>query len=914
MDEIVERSCVGSPAPLIDDGAFARRTALVLTGTIPEGAEVRAFLAALDQAKREALVERYLNAPSFVEHLAEQFDVLLMERRPEKHAKQEAWRTYLVEAFQQRKPLDVLAREILSADGKEGPLQPASRFLLDRDADPHRLTRDAGRVFLGIDLQCAQCHDHPRVDDYTQRDYYGLHAFFGRTFLFQPDLNAPGKLAERGEGESTFQSVFTEHASATGPRLPGGPEFVEEAVSPGEEYVAVLVPSNGGLPPEPRTSRRALLGDALLERAEDQFARNFANRLWAMIMGRALVEPVDLHHSSNPPANPELLEILASSLRDGGYDVRAFARELVLTKTFQRALDAGQDGGNIPEHAVGSLEKEASRLAAEATTRWKEARDRLEAVETELKPAFDQWEGASAALREAVKHRNAASEAREQAEAESAAKGELLELLATAAQSAGAASEALRDLEGLDEAAEALRARAAQAEQEQTAAGQTLQERAAALAAKESERESEAAKREALQPQHAEMRARLAEARQVYLDAERQRREADLAHASARAEVERLAKLKELQGARRARSQAEAKLERISHARVLVAEAVTGLERLAEEQLSIASARREWIAQSESETLRLTKRHEELRNGAPIVEQALRDSEAVRERLPEDPALQTAEQRLRAALAKLARESADAEERLAAGQDAAAGWDEAGRASDEAAASATTRMALLRERAAESERDEEAARTALQEAEKTQAALEMDVLALRERTFAVARLTPLTPEQLCRSMMQSTGYLALQRAAAEAEYDAAQSAPQESPAGLDERGAAVEAALREKIRVPESEFIRLFGGGAGQPQGDFFATVDQALFFSNGGTVRGWLAPGNGNLTERLLKMDDSAALAIELYLCMFSRLPEEEEIREIQAYLQRRAEARSQAVEELCWALLTSTEFRFHH
>jgi hypothetical protein len=238
------------------------------------------------------------------------------------------------------------------------------------------------------------------------------------------------------------------------------------------------------------------------------------------------------------------------------------------------------------------------------------------------------------------------------------------------------------------------------------------------------------------------------------------------------------------------------------------------------------------------------------------------------------------------------------------------------RAAEAAARAAADGIAGLRESTAEWEAAETAARSELESSESAMATRESEFLARQEELFAVGALTPLTPEQLCRSMMQATGALAAQRSAAGAEYDAAHPAPPEghSPASAMEREAAVEASVREKIRGAEAEFVRLFGGGAGQPQGDFFATVDQALYFSNGGTVQSWLAPANGNLTDRLVKMQDSVALAEELYLCVLSRQPSNEEEAEVGTYLQQRGEARSEAVQELCWALLGSTEFRFHH
>jgi len=111
------------------------------------------------------------------------FDTMLMERRPDKHIKADAWRGYLRQSFAQNKPWDQIVTEILSADGADEKTRPAAKFLLDREMKTDAVTRDLGRMFLGRDLQCAQCHDHPNIEDYLQRHYYGISAIlFGPIF------------------------------------------------------------------------------------------------------------------------------------------------------------------------------------------------------------------------------------------------------------------------------------------------------------------------------------------------------------------------------------------------------------------------------------------------------------------------------------------------------------------------------------------------------------------------------------------------------------------------------------------------------------------------------------------------------------------------------------------------------------
>jgi hypothetical protein len=123
----------------------------------------------------------------------------------------------------------------------------------------------------------------------------------------------------------------------------------------------------------------------------------------------------------------------------------------------------------------------------------------------------------------------------------------------------------------------------------------------------------------------------------------------------------------------------------------------------------------------------------------------------------------------------------------------------------------------------------------------------------------------------------------------------------------------IDNAAYAKLQANVARFIELFGAGEAQPP-SFFAAADQALFLSNDGQLRGWLAPGGGNLTDRLIKLTDPRALAEELYLSVLTRRPTAAEVAETTDYLARRASERPAAVQELTWSLITSAEFRFNH
>lgn len=184
IDERIDRANAGIAAPLVDDAEFLRRISLDLIGIPPAVEELRSFLGDQSTSKRKGAVDRLLDHPRYARHMAEAFDVLLMERRPFQHVTTEEWHDYLRQAFRENRPYNLLAKEILEADGAEPHPRAAARFYLVRQADSNLLTRDVGRSLFGREMECALCHDDPLIDDYLQSDYYGLWAFFNGGFVY----------------------------------------------------------------------------------------------------------------------------------------------------------------------------------------------------------------------------------------------------------------------------------------------------------------------------------------------------------------------------------------------------------------------------------------------------------------------------------------------------------------------------------------------------------------------------------------------------------------------------------------------------------------------------------------------------------------------------------------------------------
>lgn len=336
IDRAIEAGSGGVFAPAATDGEFLRRVHLDLVGVIPTADEARAFLDDPSPYKRAKLIDRLLETPEYARRMATAFDVMLMERRPDQHVPSVQWLEFLRDAFEQNLPFDQLARRILEADGDDPDRRAPAKFYLDRGADPYTLTRDVGRLFLGRDMQCAQCHDHVLIDAYKQAHYYGLYAFFSRSYAVQ-DARGVTVLGEKADGDVSFTSVFEKKVThKTGPRILEAAEVADAAVAPGDEYAVYPLDKLKAIP---RNSRRARLAPLLTSGQVKSFNRNIVNRLWALMMGRGLVHPLDFDHDDNPPSHPELLDELEREFVSGGFDVKAFIRELALSRTYARSSE-----------------------------------------------------------------------------------------------------------------------------------------------------------------------------------------------------------------------------------------------------------------------------------------------------------------------------------------------------------------------------------------------------------------------------------------------------------------------------------------------------------------------------------------------------------------------------------------------
>ncbi|MCC6419843.1 MAG: DUF1553 domain-containing protein [Gemmataceae bacterium] len=287
-------------APRCDDAAFVRRVYLDLLGTLPEPAEVAAFRKEPGADRRARLVDQLMKRPEFVDRWAYWWgDLLRVESKRLGRAGAAAFHAWIREQVRGNTPLDRVARELVLATG-DGYRNGAANFSrVPRSAQGQ--AEYVSQVFLGVRLQCANCHNHP-FDRWTQDDYHGLAAVFARV-----GRRREVALLARGE------AIHPRTGKPARARTPGGD----------------FLPPDG----EPRDR----LARWLTGPQNPYFARAVVNRVWRELMGRGLVEPVDDHRTTNPPTHPELLDALARDFIDCGFDMRRLLRTITASEAYQRA-------------------------------------------------------------------------------------------------------------------------------------------------------------------------------------------------------------------------------------------------------------------------------------------------------------------------------------------------------------------------------------------------------------------------------------------------------------------------------------------------------------------------------------------------------------------------------------------------
>jgi hypothetical protein len=316
------------PAPLAEDGVFLRRIYLDLVGRIPRVAEVREFLDDQSPDKRKKVVDRLLDHPQFVEHFTTTWRHTIAPQANDFQAVFQArnFETWLRDQFRRNVPYDKMVRDLLTVpmttNGNRNVFQPvngntqaaALAFYQLNENQPENLAASTSRLFMGVKLECAQCHDHPFAR-WSRKQFWELAAFFPTP---RRPIGAQANFPPQG---------FTETRQI---RIPGTEKIVQA------RYL------DGGEPKfRDGVTSRAALAEWLTAPSNSYFARNAVNRLWAHFFGVGIIDPIDDDPTEdNPPSHPTLLDELSRQFVANNFDMKFLIRAITASKAYQLSSTA----------------------------------------------------------------------------------------------------------------------------------------------------------------------------------------------------------------------------------------------------------------------------------------------------------------------------------------------------------------------------------------------------------------------------------------------------------------------------------------------------------------------------------------------------------------------------------------------
>ncbi len=346
-----------TPALGADDATFVRRAYLDIVGTIPAPEATSAFVASADPDKRKKLVDTLLASPQYAEHWMNYWDDVLMGREVKsKSVDRVAFRYWLRARFEANAPWNRIVSELVSATGQNSiggtrvrlpqamamtiplgttvpqkgeedatdlaQINGAVNWTLRFEQTPQDLSGNASRIFLGVQIQCAQCHDH-KTENWTQDDYRR----FASAFLHQK-----ADPIDRGKPMGNIRRVDLVDLAKVGPR------FAKNAdVAP---IAAAKATALDGTDLDQGIGTRKALAAWMTAKENPWFAKAFVNRLWGHFLGRGFYDPVDDMRAVNTPALPELLDRIAADFAAHDFDVPYLIRTICATQAYQLAASA----------------------------------------------------------------------------------------------------------------------------------------------------------------------------------------------------------------------------------------------------------------------------------------------------------------------------------------------------------------------------------------------------------------------------------------------------------------------------------------------------------------------------------------------------------------------------------------------
>ena len=297
------------PSTVCDDATFLRRVTLDIGGRLPTEEEATAFHASQDAGKRDKVIDDLLRSPDYADFFANKWTALLKNRRDDASdtVSNFAFHAWVRDSFLANKPYDQFVREVLAATGTVIGNPPVAWY--KRVKEPKEQIEDVAQLFLGVRMQCAQCHHHP-FERWSQDDYYSLVAFFSQV----------GRKPSGTRGEDL---IFHKRGIATATNIKSGVPLRPAALGDAIPEIAADA--------DPRLK----LADWMGGKTNPFFAKSLVNRYWKHFFVRGLIEPEDDIRDTNPPTNPALLEALEKQFIASGFDLKELVRVLTQSRAYQ---------------------------------------------------------------------------------------------------------------------------------------------------------------------------------------------------------------------------------------------------------------------------------------------------------------------------------------------------------------------------------------------------------------------------------------------------------------------------------------------------------------------------------------------------------------------------------------------------
>jgi len=301
-----------------EDAEFLRRVYLYLVGVIPPAEKVKAFLDSKDANKRAKVVEELLTDARYGKAMAEVWTNVMVPRESNnRRLDASPLQQWMSAQFNANKPWDKLVYELVTASGPIDQNGAVTYFV--GNPTPDKITDSVTKLFLGVQLQCAQCHNHP-FTGWKQNEYWAMAAFFMKT-----KMNAnPQQAAKKGVVITVSESPSLKFGKKKG--LPEGAKIVPAKFLQGEQPKM-----------NPSGPDRPVLAAWMTSPKNQFFARALVNKMWHHFFGRGLVNPIDDMHAENPASHPELLSALAEQFTTNGFDVKYLIRAIVNSDAYQRS-------------------------------------------------------------------------------------------------------------------------------------------------------------------------------------------------------------------------------------------------------------------------------------------------------------------------------------------------------------------------------------------------------------------------------------------------------------------------------------------------------------------------------------------------------------------------------------------------